>query len=172
MTTPIYFGNRSITTTGSVGVGTTNPSSFNLQVVGTFGTTGDITAYYSDDRLKTRTGEITDALAKVKSLEGFIYRPNELATSFGFENGQHVGVSAQAVQRVLPEAIRPAPFDTDTGRSFPKHLTRVSRRSTGRSGTIGKFSPSSSTSRRPFPTAPRASKERPGSAPGARATAE
>jgi len=114
MTTPIYFGNRSITTTGSVGVGTTNPSSFNLQVVGTFGTTGDITAYYSDDRLKTRTGEITDALAKVKSLEGFIYRPNELATSFGFENGQHVGVSAQAVQRVLPEAIRPAPFDTDT----------------------------------------------------------
>lgn len=114
MTTPIYFGNRSVTTTGNVGVGTTNPSSYNLQVVGTFGTTGDITAYYSDDRLKTRTGEITDALAKVKSLEGFIYRPNELATSFGFENGQHVGVSAQAVQRVLPEAIRPAPFDTDT----------------------------------------------------------
>ena len=113
MAQTIYFGNRTIATNGNLGIGTNAANSFNLQVVGTIGTTGDITAYYSDDRLKTRTGEITDALAKVKTLEGFLYTPNALANSFGFENGSHVGISAQAVRRVLPEATKLAPFDTD-----------------------------------------------------------
>ena len=99
---------------GSVGIGTTNPSSYTLQVSGTIGATGDITAYFSDERLKTKTGRIESALEKVLSLEAFTYVPNDLAKSFGFEDSkQRVGLSAQSVQRVLPEAVCPAPFDAD-----------------------------------------------------------
>jgi hypothetical protein len=99
---------------GNVGVGTTGPSSYTLQVSGTIGATGDITAYFSDERLKTKTGLIESALEKVLSLEAFTYVPNDLAKSFGFEDSkQRVGLSAQSVQRVLPEAVCPAPFDAD-----------------------------------------------------------
>jgi hypothetical protein len=99
---------------GNVGIGTNNPSSYTLQVSGTIGATGDITAFFSDDRLKTKTGRLESALEKVLSLEAFTYVPNDLAKSFGFEDSkQRVGLSAQSVQRVLPEAVCPAPFDAE-----------------------------------------------------------
>lgn len=92
---------------------------------------GNITAYYSDDRLKTKTGTIADALTKVASLEGFTYVENETARSVGYANDrQQVGVSAQAVQAVLPEAVHLAPFDYDvaedgtiTSKSGENYLT-------------------------------------------------
>jgi hypothetical protein len=75
---------------------------------------GNITAYYSDERLKTKTGGIENALSKVASLEGFTYVENETARSVGYSNDrQQVGVSAQAIQAVLPEAVHLAPFDYD-----------------------------------------------------------
>jgi hypothetical protein len=73
--------------------------------------TNDIIAYYSDDRLKTRLGNIEHALDKVKSLAGFHYHANELAQSLGYEPKPEVGVSAQEVQRVFPEIVVPAPID-------------------------------------------------------------
>jgi hypothetical protein len=82
-----------------------------IAVQGAITATGDITAYYSDDRLKTKLGSITDALSKVLSLNGFYYEANELAQSLGYEPIREVGVSAQEVERVLPEIIRPAPID-------------------------------------------------------------
>ena len=112
-----------ITSGGNVGIGTTNPSSYTLQVSGTIGATGDITAYFSDERLKTKTGLIESALEKVLSLEAFTYVPNDLAKSFGFEDSkQRVGLSAQSVQRILPEAVCPAPFDADN-KSGQQYLT-------------------------------------------------
>ena len=97
---------------GQVGIGTTNPASYTLQVAGTIGASGDITAFYSDDRLKNRTGSIENALVKVASLDTFTYVNNDLAKSFGFTDEiQKVGVSAQQVQKVLPEAVKRAPFD-------------------------------------------------------------
>jgi hypothetical protein len=75
---------------------------------------GNITAYYSDERLKTKTGNLDNALDKVKSLEGFTYIENELARSVGYNNSkQQVGLSAQKVKAVLPEAVALAPFDYD-----------------------------------------------------------
>jgi len=75
---------------------------------------GNITAYYSDERLKTKTGLIDNALDKVLSLEGFTYIENELARSVGYNNQkQQVGLSAQKVKAVLPEAVALAPFDYD-----------------------------------------------------------
>ena len=82
--------------------------------VGAFRATGEITAYYSDERLKNFSGKIEGALDKVMNLNGFYYTENDLAKSFGFNNDkQQVGVSAQQVQAVLPEAVRVAPFVRD-----------------------------------------------------------
>ena len=76
---------------------------------------GNITAYYSDERLKTSTGNIENAIDKVKSLNGFTYVENELARSLGYSNTrQQVGISAQQIQAVLPEAVSLAPVDMAT----------------------------------------------------------
>ena len=76
--------------------------------------TGDITAFYSDRRLKTNVATIPDAVTKVMSLNGILYTPNALAESFGFKAGENiVGLFADEVEAVLPEAVKPAPFDTD-----------------------------------------------------------
>ena len=67
---------------------------------------GDITAFASDDRLKTNKVGITGALDKVKSLNGFTFNFNETGASLGFDKETtHAGVSAQEVQKVLPEAV-------------------------------------------------------------------
>ena len=94
------------TQVSSLGVGTAA-----LGNVGEIRATNDIVAYYSDDRLKTRLGNIEHALDKVKSLAGFHYHANELAQSLGYEPKPEVGVSAQEVQRVFPEIVVPAPID-------------------------------------------------------------
>ena len=76
---------------------------------------GSVTAYYSDERLKTKVGKIENALDKVDQLSGFLYVENELAKSLGFNNDQtQVALSAQAVQKVQPEAVALAPFDRET----------------------------------------------------------
>lgn len=74
--------------------------------------TGNITAYYSDERLKTRVGNINDALDRVLRLDGFYYTENETARELGYNSDrQQVGVSAQQIQEVLPEAVYMAPVD-------------------------------------------------------------
>ena len=73
--------------------------------------TGNITAYYSDDRLKTNLGNIENALEKLRSLSGFYYEANETAQALGYEVVREVGVSAQSVLAVLPEIVVPAPID-------------------------------------------------------------
>jgi hypothetical protein len=61
----------------------------------------------------------------VLSLNGITYTPNELAESFGYDRTKKlVGFFADEVESVLPEAVRPAPFDQDeagnskTGNNF------------------------------------------------------
>jgi hypothetical protein len=95
--------NISLTSLG-VGTGATG-------VAGEIVATNNITAYYSDDRLKTRLGDITNALAAVTSLTGFYYQANQTAQDLGYTAQREVGLSAQDVQRVLPEVVVPAPID-------------------------------------------------------------
>ena len=81
---------------------------------------GNVTAYYSDERLKDKQGKIENALDKVGQIETFYFTENELAKSLGqTEDKKQVGVSAQSVKEVLPEIVHLAPFDTDaeTGES-------------------------------------------------------
>jgi hypothetical protein len=104
--------------TNNIGVNVTTPTTYTLQVGGTIGSTGDITAFTSDERLKSKTGPVTDALDKVCTLDTFTYTHNDLARSFGFtDNRQYVGISAQQVRKVQPEVVRIAPFDADGEKS-------------------------------------------------------
>ena len=71
---------------------------------------GDIIAYYSDDRLKDRINNIENALDKVSQLNGFMFRPNAKAIELGIDTDElKVGVSAQEVETILPEAVKDAP---------------------------------------------------------------
>ena len=90
----------------SFGVGT-NASG----TAGEIRATSNITAYYSDDRLKTKLGNIENALEKVCSLNGFYYEANEVAQKLGYKVKREVGVSAQEVEKILPEIVTGAPID-------------------------------------------------------------
>jgi hypothetical protein len=82
---------------------------------------GNITAYYSDKRLKTKTRNIEDPLKIINELEGFYYTPNELAHSVGITNTrEEIGLSAQDVQKILPELISLAPFDLEKDKDGKK----------------------------------------------------
>ena len=99
----ILAGNSQL---NSLGIGTAASGT-----AGEIRATNNITAYYSDDRLKTKLGNIQDALSKIKTLSGFYYEANQTAQDLGYEPIREVGVSAQQVQAVLPEVVVPAPID-------------------------------------------------------------
>lgn len=100
------FSSSSSAQISSLGVGTAASGT-----VGEIRATNNITAYYSDMRLKTKLRNISGALEKVLSLNGFYFRPNEEAKRMGYEDVIEVGVAAQEVQNVLPEIVVPAPID-------------------------------------------------------------
>ena len=97
------LGNTQI---ASLGVGTAASGTS-----GEIRATNNVTAYYSDDRMKINLGNIPNALDKLKTLNGFYYEANELAQSMGYEVKKEVGVSAQQVQAIMPEVVAPAPID-------------------------------------------------------------
>lgn len=98
-------GNAQVT---SLGVNT--PAS---GLAGEIRATNDVTAFFSDQRLKTDIKVIEDALNKVKQLSGVTYVSNELAARYGYtDKKEQVGVLAQEVEKVLPQVVKLAPFDT------------------------------------------------------------
>ena len=86
-------------------------TSLSFYVSGNIKATNEITAYYSDERLKDFQGTITNALDKVQSLNGYYYKENQTAKEIGFINDElQVGLSAQEVEAVLPEIVTKAPI--------------------------------------------------------------
>lgn len=76
--------------------------------------TGDIIAFYSDERLKDFHGTIPSALEKITKLNGYYFTENELAKKLGYKNDKmQLGVSAQEVQEVFPEAVEIAAISYD-----------------------------------------------------------
>lgn len=93
----------------SFGVGTAAS-----QVTGEIRATNNITAYYSDERLKYIISTIPNPVARVKQLSGVFYINNDLAESLGYsDRSEQVGVIAQQVEKVLPQIVKLAPFDTE-----------------------------------------------------------
>ena len=83
-----------------------------MDVTGDFTATGEVTAYASDERLKIIHGNIENPLDKIDELNGFYYNWNDTAKKLGIKHTERkVGVSAQQVQKVLPEITPPAPVD-------------------------------------------------------------
>ena len=108
----LTFNGSTLAVTGSQTV------SSNLTVNGNISCQNNITAFTSDIRLKTAIQPIENAVSKLLKLNGFTYEHNEVAESIGYEltGERFAGVSAQDVQSVLPEAVKPAPAD-------PNYLT-------------------------------------------------
>jgi hypothetical protein len=111
-------------TTGSAATftSTSQNSQFNSIGVGTPGSgtageiraTNNITAYYSDARLKDFKGTIPNALEKVQALNGYYFTENAKAKELGYDNARmQVGVSAQEVEAVLPEVVTDAPINAN-----------------------------------------------------------
>lgn len=109
-----------------VGVNTNNPlysvhvvggiyATTDIQGLGTGYFGGDVIAYYSDERLKTDIKPIDSALEKISNIGGYYYKPNELALQLkaSSDKSQKLGVLAQEIQKIFPEAIEKAPFDRD-----------------------------------------------------------
>jgi hypothetical protein len=86
-----------------------------LEVGGAITATDNITAYSSDKRLKTNIVLIQNPLEKLNKLSGFTYNWNDKANELvGYDTSESiVGMFAQDVQEVLPEAVKIAPFDDD-----------------------------------------------------------
>ena len=96
----------------SVGIGTTTPDSL-LSVNGTADKPGGGSwGTYSDGRLKTVNGSFGSGLSQVLQLRPIRYRykpDNALGIR---DRDEHIGVVAQEVQRVIPEAV------TENGKGY------------------------------------------------------
>jgi hypothetical protein len=95
---------------GALGVGVAANSTD-----GRIDASNDIVAYSSDKRLKTNIQSIENPLDKIGKLSGFTYNWNDKAAKLANydTNESLIGVFAQEVQAVLPEAVKLAPFDND-----------------------------------------------------------
>jgi hypothetical protein len=76
---------------------------------------GNITAYASDERLKENFNPIKNALEKVNKISGYEFDWDiDKCFSLGFKPKQkhEHGVKAQEIQKIVPDAVEIAPFDS------------------------------------------------------------
>jgi hypothetical protein len=86
---------------------------------GNIAASGNVTAYSSDMRLKENFSHIETPLEKVQKLNGYTFDWNEKSEELGFvpqHKKNDIGLIAQEVQDVLPQATALAPFDTKLGK--------------------------------------------------------
>jgi len=112
-----------ITSTGTLSMSGSYTGTFT--VTGAIRSTSDITAYYSDERLKQDITPIANALDKIVQISGVTYRSNDVAKEHGYTNDKlQYGVIAQEIEAIMPEIVVPAPFDIakneETGEEYSK----------------------------------------------------
>jgi hypothetical protein len=105
-----YFGSQVHTLAlnhpgGRVGIGTTTPDQ-TLSVSGNASKIGGGSwLVYSDERLKNINADFTPGLEAVMQLQPIRYEYKSDNALNIPSNGEHIGFSAQAVQKVIPEAV-------------------------------------------------------------------
>jgi hypothetical protein len=129
----IYFRdtNGTIQTSNTlIRLRTSNSDSLSAWLNGsTWNVTGDVVAYASDKRLKENIKTIPNAIEKVSALSGVTFDWNTTSEKAGFvpkRKYDEIGVLAQDVQNVLPQAVEYAPFDRNddgTSKSGENYLT-------------------------------------------------
>ena len=126
---PQTLGNSTTIFSGASSSLTGNIAAGNLSVAGNVQANGitatnNITAYASDKRLKSNIIILSNAIAKLSHLHGVSFEWREDTPQP--MRGRDIGLIAQDVQKVLPEAVHPAPFDTNSdgsSRSGESYLT-------------------------------------------------
>ena len=74
---------------------------------------GEISGLASDERLKENVQPVEDALSKVQQLNGVTFNFNERAKEYGLPEEGQLGLIAQDVEKVIPEAVMPFAFDPE-----------------------------------------------------------
>jgi hypothetical protein len=105
---PIYFSQGStrvmtLSDNSNVGIGTTSPS-YTLHVNGSVAGTS---AYnnLSDKRYKKDILPIQNALDKILALNGVTFNWDKEATDMNLDDNNHIGLLAQDVEEILPQAV-------------------------------------------------------------------
>ena len=108
---PLSFGSNDVydrmvlNTSGNVGIGTTSPDQ-KLSVNGDADKTGGNTwLAFSDERLKNIKGNFNSGLKAVMQLQPIRYEYKQDNALGLTSNGEHIGFGAQAVQKIIPEAV-------------------------------------------------------------------
>ena len=101
---------------GNVGIGTAAPTAL-LSVNGSANNTTGVWSIFSDQRLKTDVGPISDALKTVLNLNGVTFRWKD--ADLDKKQGKVMGFIAQDVEKVLPQWV------TDTGPDGMKQLEPI-----------------------------------------------
>jgi len=96
-----------VSTSGNVGIGTTNPGSYKLYVAGpAYKTDGSPDwAYSSDRKLKKNIKTITSALEKISKLRGVTFEWKE-PQKHGNRTGMQMSMIAQDVEKVFPKWVK------------------------------------------------------------------
>jgi len=117
LNTGILFPSADAVEVATGGTGRFKVSNAGIQITGTITATGDITALTSDKRLKKNIKILSNPLEKINQLSGFTYDWSlDKCSEAGFipKDEEQIGVFAQDIQSVIPQAVKPAPFDTDS----------------------------------------------------------
>ncbi len=81
-------------------------TSLGVTITGTATYSGKFQKFPSDIRLKTIISSIDNPFEKLGNLKAFKYQPNEIAkTLYQMDNKIQIGLSAQEVQKFMPEAV-------------------------------------------------------------------
>lgn len=112
---PLYLhgsggGGITVVSSGSVGIGTTAPTS-TLTVAGTISATSGVTApsftMSSDKRLKENVRPLSNELDKIQMLNPIEFNWNSIAKKRGIDDSsRQLGFIAQDVESVFPEAVK------------------------------------------------------------------
>ena len=76
----------------------------------------DIIAFASDKRLKENIIEISNPLDKIQQVRGVYFDWNQKSKEKGFKAAREkneIGMIAQEVEQIIPQAIEPAPFNKE-----------------------------------------------------------